>query len=127
MVVWQFAERNEWEVAIRRALETPITDISAGPDAFSLADPPTVRNILEGAGFVDVAFTDVHEPVYYGPDVTAALDWVRGFTCANEALNGMDSDAAARVLDRLRAVFASHLGDDGVRFDSRAWTVSARR
>ena len=53
---------------------------SGGPDPFSLADPPTVTEILAAAGFADVAFTDVHEPVYYGPDVAAALDWVRGFT-----------------------------------------------
>ena len=52
-----------------------------GPDPFSLADPPAVTAILEGAGFADVAFTDVREPVYYGPDVAAALDWVRSFAC----------------------------------------------
>jgi hypothetical protein len=30
------------------------------------------------AGFADIAFTGVHEPVYYGPDVAAAVDWIRG-------------------------------------------------
>jgi hypothetical protein len=30
-------------------------------------------------GFADVTFTDVHEPVYYGQDVPAALGWVRRF------------------------------------------------
>jgi len=29
------------------------------------------------ARFADVAFTDVRKPVYDGPDVAAALDWVR--------------------------------------------------
>lgn len=28
-----------------------------------------------------VTFTDVHELVYYGPDVAATLAWVSGFTC----------------------------------------------
>lgn len=62
-MVWQAPERNEWDVAIRQSLEAVA---SAGLDAFSLADPPTVKGTLEPAGFADVAFTDVHELVYYG-------------------------------------------------------------
>src|SRR5580704_8437045 len=73
MMVWQAGERNEWEVAIRQSLEAVGSE---GLGAFSLADPPTVAEILEAAGFADVTFTDVREPVYYGPDVAAALDWV---------------------------------------------------
>ena len=60
------------------------------PDPFSLADPSTVTEILEGAGFADVTFTDVSEPVYYGPDVDAAMDWVRGFACTSEVLKRLD-------------------------------------
>ena len=37
------------------------------------------------------------------------------------------SSAAARVLGRLRVMLAEHSGDKGVRFDSRAWIVTARR
>jgi hypothetical protein len=98
-----------------------------GPDPFSLADPPAVTEILNAAGFADVAFTDVHEPVYYGPDVAAALDWVRGFACTSELLSRLDPAAAARTAGRLRETLAAHLSEDGVRFDSRAWIVTARR
>ena len=76
MMVWQAPERNEWDVVIRRSLDGPqgpVAAASAGPDPFSLADPPAVEELLEAAGFADVIFTDVHEPVYYGPDVAAAL------------------------------------------------------
>jgi SAM-dependent methyltransferase len=124
MMVWQAPERNEWEVAIHKSLETPG---SAGSDAFSLADPPAVTGILEAAGFTDVAFTDVHEPVYYGPDVAAALDWVRGFRCTSDVLDRLEPDAARRALGRLREMLAAHLTGDGIWFDSRAWIVSARR
>ena len=78
MLVWQAPERNEWDVAIHQSLrgpEGPVAVASEGPDPFSLADPPTVAGILEAAGFASVTFTDVHEPVYYGSDVAAALDW----------------------------------------------------
>ena len=130
MMVWQAPERNEWDVAVRRALETaegPVAGAFEGPDPFSLAHPPTVREILGAAGFAGVAFTDVHEPVHYGPDVAAALDWVRGFTCTAEVLKRLDPAAATRVDERLRQALAEHLSDDGVRFDSRAWIVTAHR
>jgi SAM-dependent methyltransferase len=129
MMVWQAHERNEWDVAIRRSLqaaEGPAAGASDGPDPFSLADPPSVREILQAAGFADVAFTDVREPVYYGPDVAAALDWVHGFTCTREALKRLDPAAATRADERLRQALAEHMRDDGVWFDSRAWIVTAR-
>jgi SAM-dependent methyltransferase len=130
MMVWQAHERNEWDLAIHRSLRAadgPVIAASEGPDPFSLADPPTVKAILAAAGFSGVTLTDVHEPVYYGPDVTAALDWVRGFTCTNKLLARLDPAAATRALGRLRETLAAHLTDDGVWYDSRAWIVTARR
>jgi ubiquinone/menaquinone biosynthesis C-methylase UbiE len=130
MMVWQPHERNEWDVAIHQSLagsEGPVAAASAGPDPFSLADPPTVKEILGAAGFADIAFTGVHEPVYYGPDVAAALDWVRGFACTSEVLKRLDPAAAARAVGRLREALAAHLSDDGVWFNSRAWIITARR
>jgi SAM-dependent methyltransferase len=127
MMVWQAQDRNEWSVAIRRCLEGVAAAASAGPDPFSLADPPVVTGILEDAGFASVAFTDVREPMYFGPDVATAMDWIRGFACTGEALDRLDPDGAARALGRLRVMLAEHNGNRGVRFDSRAWVVTARR
>ncbi|GAA0252744.1 class I SAM-dependent methyltransferase [Actinomadura nitritigenes] len=129
MMVWQPAERNEWEVAVRRSLAGAEERVAAdeGPDAFSLGDPPTVRRVLDEAGFTDIAFTGVHEPVYYGPDVEAALGWVRRFASTGAALERLDPAGAARAIERLRETLAAHLADDGVWFDSSAWLVTARR
>jgi SAM-dependent methyltransferase len=127
MMVWQAHDRNEWDVAIRRCLEGSAAVASGGPDPFSLADPPAVTGILEDAGFGDVTFTDVREPMYFGPDVATALDWIRGFACTREVLDRLDPDDAARVLGRLRVILAEHNGGRGVRFGSRAWIVTARR
>ena len=130
MMVWQAQARNEWDVAICQALgvpHAPAPPASGGPDPFSLADPSAVTEILETAGFAGVAFADVSEPVYYGQDVAAALDWVRGFTCTSQALNRLDPAAAASAVQRLREVLAAHLGGDGVWFNSCAWIVTARR
>jgi SAM-dependent methyltransferase len=130
MMVWQAHERNEWDVTIHQSLgaaDGPVTGASTGPDPFSLADPPTVTEILRAAGFTGITFTDVREPVYYGPDVAAALDWVRGFTCTSELLKRLDPTAATRAVQRLREALAAHLRDDGVWLESRAWIVTARR
>ena len=130
MMVWQARERNEWDVAICQSLggpQAPATIASGGPDPFSLADPSAVTEILEAAGFAGVAFTDVREPVYYGPDVAAALDWVRGFTCTSEVLKRLDPAAAAHAVGCLREALAAHTSDDGVWFNSRAWIVTAQR
>jgi ubiquinone/menaquinone biosynthesis C-methylase UbiE len=130
MMVWQAQEHNEWIVAINRSLETtktPVPHASAELNPFSLADPPTVTDILEAAGFADITFTDVREPVHYGVDIAAALDWIRGFTCTSDAMRGLDPVAAERTVRRLRETLADHASDDGVWFSSRAWIVSARR
>jgi SAM-dependent methyltransferase len=111
MMVWQSHERNEWAVSIQQSLagpERPVAAVSAGPDPFSLADPPTVKQVLGDAGFAAIEFTDVQEPVYYGPDVAAALDWVRGFTCTSEVLKRLDPTAAARAVGRLREALTAH-------------------
>jgi hypothetical protein len=86
-----------------------------------------VTGILEAAGFAGVTFTDVHEPVYYGQDVAAALEWIGGFTCTKNILDRLNPGAAARALGRLREMLAAHLSGNGVWFDSRAWIVTARR
>ena len=128
MMVWQPHERNEWDVAIHQSLAGPEgPEAAADPDPFSLADPSAVTQILQAAGFADVAFNDVREPVYYGPDVAAALDWVRGFACTSEVLKRLDPAAAARAVGRLREALAAHMSDDGVWFNSRAWIVTACR
>ena len=133
MLVWQAADRNAWDVAVRRALAGPEAAVTGGggggdgPDPFSLADPATVQGILQAAGFTGIGLTDVREAVHYGPDAASALAWVRGFTCTGAALQRLDPDAAAHALARLHDTLAEHLGTGGVRFDSRAWLVTARR
>lgn len=130
MMVWQAHEHNEWSVEIEQSLagrEEARPRAEAVLDPFSLADPGTVVRTLDEAGFADVTFTGVDEPVHYGPDVATALEWVRGFACTNEALRSLDPASSQRALERLREALVVHAGADGVWFDSRAWIVAARR
>jgi hypothetical protein len=113
----------------RRALGGAGSPVPA-PEAlapFSLADQATVEAILGAAGFGGVTFTDVHRPVYYGPDVAAALEWVRGFSSTRASLTRLGAAAAERALGRLGEALAAHAGERGVWLDSRAWIIAARR
>jgi SAM-dependent methyltransferase len=129
MMVWQAAHRNAWAVAIHRALvddETASPEPPPGPSAFSLGDAKTVEDILRATAFVEVGFEDVHEPVYYGPDVESAVGFVSSFSNVTAAIKSQPAVERERVLGRLRDVMAEHRTHDGVWFDSRAWIVTAR-
>ncbi|MCL1634811.1 methyltransferase domain-containing protein [Luteimonas sp. SX5] len=119
MMVWQALEANEWSLAIQG-------DRPQSSAAFSLADPSLAKKILDAAGFADATFQDVHEPVYYGDSVEAALAWIGQFQATREALRSLDAAAVERERTRLREAVAQHHRDDGVWFDSRAWIISAR-
>lgn len=129
MMVWQAHDRNEWAVAIDQALGVGARGgaATAGPDIFSLAEPPTVRRILAAAGFADSEFRDIDVPVYYGQDVDAALAFVGQFANVSEALRGSGPHTAGAILARLRATFESRASERGVWLGSRAWIVTARR
>lgn len=119
MMVWQAREANEWTTAIHGAN-------AQSPAAFSLGDPATVERLLDAAGFAQATFQDVHEPVYYGNSIEAALAWIGQFQATKSALQSLDAEAAERERARLHEVVARHYRDQGVWFDSRAWIISAR-
>jgi ubiquinone/menaquinone biosynthesis C-methylase UbiE len=125
LLVWQERDSNEWATAIRQALtDVPVTP--RGPNAFSLADPTVTEGILASAGFEDVGFSDVHEPVYYGPDSATALDAVLRLLKFEDLLADLDAATAEQARTRLRTTLDAHTTDAGVHFDSRAWIVTAR-
>jgi len=130
MMVWQGHEQNEWSMSIERAFVATDGPPARGPtalDHFSLADPAAVKGILEAAGFTDITFAGVREPVFYGRDVGAALEWVCGFSTTKEMLDRLGPPDSELALERLRKTLAEHARDDGIWFDSRAWIVKARR
>ena len=130
MMVWQDHERNEWSVAIERALSEPGEAVQRSehrPDIFSMADPAHVERILDYAGFSKVTFDEVHEPVFYGRDVDAALDFVTGFESTRQTLLGLDERSASEAVERLRQTLSTHQTSEGVWLDSRAWIVTAER
>lgn len=126
LLVWQTRERNEWSNAVRDLLGAGPDPVD-GPDAFTLGDPAFVENTLQAAGFADIAFDDIDEPVYYGPDVATAYEFVTSLRDTQGWLARLDPPAADQARGQLRELLAAHATSDGIFFGSRAWVITARR
>jgi SAM-dependent methyltransferase len=128
MLVWQSHDVNEWATAIDEALSpgtgSPVPP--TGADPFSLADPDVVESILRPAGFSELSFVDVHEPVFYGPDAETAYEVVCSMSSTRQVLASFDVTAAEHARTRLRRLLVAHETSQGVEFDSRAWSVAAK-
>ncbi|WP_020501608.1 class I SAM-dependent methyltransferase [Sciscionella marina] len=128
LLSWQPFERNEWLHALWSALDmgrdlAPPPANAPGP--FGLSEPDRIRAVLEPAGFTEVRITPVSEPMYYGRDVDDAFTFVVGQRAG--LLEGLDEQARAAALDRLRADLAAHLSAEGVHYGSAAWFTEALR
>ncbi|MGO4335337.1 class I SAM-dependent methyltransferase [Labrys sp. KB_33_2] len=125
-MVWQSQEANRWSGAIRQALAPGgVLSIDAGKP-FSLGDPAVATALLSTAGFISIDFTEVNEPVFYGPNVDAAFDALTGLYLVKDTLARTD-ETPDQPLQRLRDLLDAHMTTDGVLFDSRAWIISAER
>jgi SAM-dependent methyltransferase len=127
-LVWQRRELNEWALAIDAAIGGAPTPPPLTGDPFSLADAAATTDMLGRAGFEAVQLDDVHEPVLYGDDIDAALEFVSGFQDVSAALADMSREDAGRAVDRLRETLETHfVFGEGVVFDARSWLITARR
>jgi SAM-dependent methyltransferase len=128
LLVWQRLEHNEWARLIDAALGDAAEPTPPDANPFSLGNAEVTARILETAGFNDVRFEEVHEPVLYGHDLDAALAIVRGFQNTSAALASLRDGEAARTVERLREMLAAHYSHEhGVVLDSCSWLITARR
>jgi SAM-dependent methyltransferase len=122
LMVWQGRDDNEWATAIQDALAPERIAAPSAPPAFSLGDRTVTTDLLTAAGFASIAFTDVNEPVFYGPTVEAAYAAIVELFLPKGQGAGAPKEA---TVQRLRALLETHLSEDGVHFASRAWIVTA--
>jgi SAM-dependent methyltransferase len=128
LLTWQSVTDNEWltefraALAMGRSLPTPPPE---APSPFALSEPERVKTILGVAGFTDVTFQSLHEPIYFGPSADDAFDFISGLT--SWMRDGLDAEAEQGALEALRTSIARHAGDAGVSYQSATWIIQARR
>lgn len=129
VLAWRELARNRWVTVLRDALalgrELPEPQPSA-PGPFGLADPEHVRRVLSAAGFVDVGFEPVEEPIYLGRDADDAFSFVRVMGIVEGLTNDLDEGDRARALDQVHAALVAYETVDGVLLPSSAWLITAR-
>lgn len=130
LLVWRELPRNEWVSEIRAALalgrDLPVPPPDA-PTPFSFADPDRVRRILGDAGYTEIAFESVEEPLTVGADADDAYAFMRTMGIVEGLLHDVDGAGRARGLTQLRASVDAHAGADGVQYGTSAWLVTAQR
>jgi SAM-dependent methyltransferase len=128
LLVWQSMAENPWftafreAVAVGRELPMPPPD---GPGPFALGDPDRVRALLTAAGFGEPDLVGIREPMYYGPDVARAEQYVQAVL--GGLLTELDDAPRAEAEAGLRATLEEHLGPEGVTYPSAMWIVTAHR
>lgn len=125
---WRGIDENPWMGATAAAAFTvipaPEKPAPGAPGPFSFADPERVREILTTAGFRDVSFEKVDEPITIGT-VDHALDWLSNMgPAATPLAEASESDRAAAQAE-MRKVLEAHDTMRGVTLPGAAWLVSA--
>ena len=128
LLSWRELAANEWVLALRRTLAAGLPEPPPGaPGPFGLADEGAVRRMLADAGFEDVGFLAVDEPVLLGPDTDDAFAFVSGLGITNGLLDGLDVSTRRGALEALRETLAARATADGVLLEGAGWLITGRR
>jgi SAM-dependent methyltransferase len=130
LLAWRELVRNEWLMAFREALaagrELPMPPPDA-PTPFALADPERVQGILGAAGFEDVGFESLDEPIELGSNPDEAFAFAQRMGIVRGLTHDLSDDDRARALDELRSTLTAHASLEGVLLGTSAWLITARR
>jgi SAM-dependent methyltransferase len=130
VTAWREFADNEWITAIRDALAVGRTfplPAAGAPGPFGLADRDGTDGILAGAGFEDIGFEKLEEPIFLGADAGDAFSFVSTFGMTRGLTHDLDDAGRAAAMEALYATLRAHETSDGVRFRGSAWLVTASR
>jgi SAM-dependent methyltransferase len=134
--VWRRKLDNEWvfraEQVAEKYLEEPEEpeDVRCGPGPFSMANPDTVSDQLQIAGFERPTFTRCDLPIKIGNDLDHAVEFNMALGPAAELLRICPAEEVDRlrpkVQQEIREVLSDFVKDDGVvSAPASTWIVSA--
>lgn len=127
LLTWGPVERQDWLRAFSEAItgRAAPASVAGGPGPFSLSEPDVIRGLLDRSGFAGVELAAVNESTTYGRTVDEAFAFLLGLL--DWMMADHDAEQRAASTEALAKTLAAHRTDHGVRFDSSAWLVTARR
>jgi SAM-dependent methyltransferase len=128
-IVWRTLEENPFHTVAEEAARPLLPDLprrdNRQPGQFALGDERRVREILDAAGWSDVALAPTDVPLTLP---TSRLEsYFTLFGPVAIALKEVDETTRAKVVEAVRPAFAPYVDGPAVRFDAACWTVSAAR
>ena len=135
MLVWRTIADNDWLALPKKSAQAhlpppPDNGQSCGPGPFSMADPDTVRAILEGAGFANVELERIDVPVMVGVTVPEAIDFQLAIGPAGELVREageLGLEKRPLIAGDLGALLEQYLTPSGIIMNSSSWCVTAER
>lgn len=103
LLSWRELARNEWLTALRDALAVgrQLPEPPSGlPGPFGLANADQVHRVLSAAGFADIRFEEVNEPVEFGADAGDAFAFMKTLGMTKGLIKPLDADGKERALDK---------------------------
>lgn len=130
LITWRDLAYNEWQLIFRKALAMGRTMPAPPPGApgpFGFADSDRVRGILAGAGYTEINFEVIDEPIDFGRNVDEAFGFVSSQGFVKGFTQDLDDASKAQAFDELRRVLAAHDSGHGVLLNTSTWQITARR
>lgn len=127
---WQAAQANPW-IAVTAAAVQPFlpapeeTPDPRAPGPFAFAQEDYVVDILQSAGYANIACEPVTATLKLGDSLDQAMQFQSQIGPISRVLSELDDDARPQALAAAREALAGHLSDDGVSLDAACWLVSA--
>jgi len=128
-ICWRALQENPWMgvpvAAAFSVLPRPEKPDPEAPGPFSLADPDRVRQIMAGAGFVDIELTAIDESLNLGA-LDGALEFLTKMGPAAESLREAPATQRTHAIAAMRAAMEEKNTPAGVIMQSGVWLVEAR-
>jgi len=112
---------------VARFAELPSPPPPGRPGRFGLADPDRIREILDSAGFADVAIEDVREKLLIGGGLGLedAVKWLLDVEF-RATVAQVPKELRLLIDDGMRDALRPYLTEAGVLMESAMWLVTAR-
>ena len=130
-VCWQDAGVNEWmlvpSMAALAHVPPPDPAVFETLLPFEFADTGRVTEILQAAGFTDVTFRGIEQPLLFGGGGTIedAVEFFRDGSFGTTLLAGAGQEETTNALAAVTEALSAHLTPRGVELGAAAWLVTA--